>query len=143
MRLTPRQSTLIFGWLNPREELVWSDILKLKLTMDQLVSFGLNATDLLTLQPDPSEWTRHAGAGLKHARFMQPWGANPFAHFGADLADVISMKLSLAEMLRMDISYAQLVEQGMTEHTERLFKLDDEEWQMLGRRSVFRDTESK
>lgn len=133
MRLTPRQSTLIFGWLNPREELAWPDVVRLKLTMDQLVSYGLAATDLLVVQPDPGEWVRHAGAGLKHARFMQPWGANPFVHFGADLADVISMRLSLAEMLSMDISHAQLVGQGMTECTERLFKLEDEEWHMLGK----------
>ena len=39
-------------------------------------------------------------------------------------------------MLRMDISYGQLAEQGMTEHTERLFKLDAEEWQMLGKRTA-------
>lgn len=133
VHLTARQSTLIFGWLNTREELVWNDVLRLKLTLDKLVSFGLNATDLIVIQPNPMEWVKHAGAGLKHARFMQPWGANPFVHFGADLADVLSMKLSLAEMLRMDISYKQLVAKGMNEYTEGMFKFDSDEWAMLGK----------
>lgn len=135
VHLTARQSTLIFGWLNTREELVWNDVLRLKLTLDKLVSFGLNATDLIVIQPNPMEWVKHAGAGLKHARFMQPWGANPFVHFGADLADVLSMKLSLAEMLRMDISYKQLVAKGMNEYTEGMFKFDSDECAMLGKRN--------
>ena len=51
VHLTARQSTLIFGWLNTREELVWNDVLRLKLTLDKLVFFGLDATDLIVIQP--------------------------------------------------------------------------------------------
>ena len=132
--LTARQSVLIFGWWNPRRKLVWSDVLKVKLTLDKLISIGLQAPDLMLMQPDPVEWVKHTGASLKHARFMQAWGANPFVHFNADLADVLSMKPTCVEMVRMNINHEQLVEKGMNELTEKMFKFDEEEWGMLGKK---------
>lgn len=98
------------------------------------MAYGLRAAELFGIQPDPVQWIRHAGAGLKHARFMQPWGANPFVHFGADLADVLSMELTVVELVRMNVTYAQLLEHGMTQRTEAMFKLDEAEWEMLGKR---------
>ena len=132
--LTARQSTQIFGWLDPRPVLTWADVLRLKLTVDQLVSFRVSAVSLAMIQPDPAQWVEHAGASLKHARFMQPLGANPFTHFQADLADVLSMEPSFIELMRMGVTHAQLQAAGMSEITERMFKLDAEEWGMLGRR---------
>lgn len=64
---------------------------------------------------------------------MMPWGANPFRHFGADLADVLSMGLSALELIRMDVDYHELVQNGMNERTERMFKFDEVEWSMLGK----------
>ena len=110
--------------------LTWSDVLNLKLSVDSLVACGLTSTELSMLQPDPAEWVKHAGGELRHARHLR---ANPFIYFRADLADVLSMKLSLDEMIRMDITHAQLVAVGMTAETEGLFKLDETEWAMLGR----------
>ncbi len=131
--LTPRQSTQIFGWFNPRPILIWSDVLRLGLTLDKLISYGLHAPDLVLVQPDPLKWVECAGANLKHARFMLPFGANPFRHFGADLADVIGMGLSVTEMVRMDIDYIQLKENGMTERTEGMFKFDPIDWIIIGK----------
>ena len=108
--------------------------MRYSLSLDRLISYGLTASDLVLVQPDPAKWAEHAGAGLKHARFMQPWGANPFIHFGADLADVISMDLTVVEMVRMGITYTQLQENGMTDRTETLFKLDEIEWEVLGKK---------
>lgn len=132
-QLTPRQSTRIFGWFDPRPVLTWPDVLRLRLTMDQLISYGLQGPDLVIVQPDPAQWVQHTKASLKHARFMMPWGANPFRHFGADLADVLSMGLSALELLRMDVDYHELVQNGMNERTERMFKFDEVEWSMLGK----------
>lgn len=132
--LTARQSTRIFGWFPTRTILVWADVLRLRLTLDQLIAYGLRAGDLVLVQPDPAQWVQHAGATLKHARLMQPWGANPFVHLGADLGDVLAMRLSLAEMVRMEISHAQLVANGMDARTEQMFKLDADEWKILGKK---------
>lgn len=131
--ITPRQSTQIFGWLQTRRTLVWSDVLKHKLTLDFLLGIGFQPSVLKMLQPDPAAWVESAGASLRHARAMQPWGANPFVHFGADLGDVLAMKLSLVEMVRMGITFEQLAAQGMDERTEKLFRLDSDEWRILGR----------
>ena len=134
INLTARQATLLTGWLNPQPTITWSDALRLHLTLDSFLSAKVRPSDLVTLQPDPLQWVQHAGAGLKHARVMMAWSANPFSHMGADLADVISLKLSAEEMMRMGISYEQLVLNGMTERTEKMFRLGgEEEWAMLGK----------
>ena len=131
--LKPRQSTILFGWWDPRPVLVWNDVLRLKLTLDQLIKCGLISTDVVLVQSDPGEWIQHAKAELKHARYIL---ANPFTYFQADLADVLSLQLSSAEMVRMEVTYKQLVAVGMTAETERMFKFDADEWGMIGKKSA-------
>ncbi len=131
--LTPRQSTLIHGWMAPVPTLTWDDVKRKKLTIDFLLETKLRPSDLVVIQPNPKEWVQHASASLKHARLMIVWPANPFTHLGADLADILSMRLSVDEMIRMDITYAQLLAHGMNEQTARLFRFDGEEWSMLGK----------
>ena len=133
--LTPRQSTLIHGWLNSIPTLTWNDVKRRRLTIENLLAANLRPADLVTLQTDPSQWVKHAGAQLKHIRIMIIWPANPFKHFNADLADVLSMKFTSIEMIRMDVTYNQLVSHGMNELTKRMFHFDSEEWSMLGRPS--------
>ena len=134
--LTPRQSTLIHGWLNPVRTLTWNDVKKKKLTFDFLIEAKLRPSDLAMIQPDPIQWVKHAGATLKNARQMIVWPANPFLHLGADLADVLSMKLSVDELIRMDVSHAQLIIHGMNAKTELFFRFDQEEWSMLGKKQL-------
>jgi hypothetical protein len=134
--LTPRQSTLIHGWLAPVPTLTWNDVKRKKLTIDFLLGTKLRPSDLVVIQPNPKEWVQHAGASLKHARLMIVWPANPFTHLGADLADILSMKLSVDEMIRMDIIYTQLLANGMNERTARMFRFDAEEWSMLGKPQI-------
>lgn len=134
IHLTPRQSTLIHGWFSPVPTLTWEDVRKRKLSMDfLLMTAKLRPADLMVLQPDPRQWVQHTGAGLRHARQMTIWPANPFTHLGADLADVLSLKLTAVEMVRMDITYSQLVAHGMNEQTERLFRFDEDEWVTIGK----------
>jgi hypothetical protein len=133
VQITSLQSIRIFGWRNPRPILVWDDVLEHGLTLDSLVSVGLRPSELVLVQPDPAQWVAHAGARLSHVRLMIHWPANPFAHLGADLADVLALRLSAAELLRMEVSYRQLVRAGMTEQTERMFRFGEEEWAMLGK----------
>ena len=117
----------------PSPTLTWKDVKKRKLTIDYLLSTKLRPADLVTIQPDPGEWVLHAGASLNHARLMIIWPANPFKHFNADLADVLSMKFTCTELIRMDVTYTQLVSLGMNKKTERMFHFDDDEWSMMGR----------
>jgi len=133
VKLTAMQSIRIFGWRDPRPILVWDDVLRLGLSLDGLIGAGLRASELVLLQPDPSHWVTHAKAGLGHARLMISWPANPFVHLGADLGDVISQKFTADELMRMDVSYGQLVKYGMTERTERMFKFGVDEWVGMGK----------
>ena len=133
IKLTPRQSTLLHGWLSPVPTLTWEDVKRRKLTVDFLLEKAkLRPSDLL--QPDPRQWVQHAGASLKHTRMMIIWPANPFTHLGADLADVLSMKLTAVVLVRMDVTYSQLTANGLNERTERMFRFDEEEWRMLGKK---------
>lgn len=131
--LTARQATQIFGWWDPRLSLTWADVLQRKLTLKQLIALGLSAVSLSMIQPNPAQWVEHTGATLEHVRFMQPMAANPFEHFGADLADVLKLELTFTELMRMGVTWRQLKSAGMTDITEGMFKLDHEEWGMLGK----------
>ena len=133
VKLTSLQSFRIFGWRNLRPILVWNDVLQHKLTLDGLLASGLRPSHLVLVQPDPVQWTAHAGAKLGHARLMMHWPANPITHLGADLGDMIASRFTPTELVRMEVTYAQLVKSGMSERTERMFKFDDEEWAVLGK----------
>ena len=131
--LTPRQATLLHGWVWTKPTLIWADVLSLNLTLDKLLAVGLSVRDLVMLQPDPEQWVKHAGAGMKHMRMMIVWPANPFDHFGADLADLLATRPTVSELVKMDVTYDQLVRNGMTARTEAMFKFCAEEWEVLGR----------
>jgi hypothetical protein len=134
MQLSPRQSILLFGWWNPRPRLTWGLVVGKKLTIDAIIAVGIKGPDLVLVQPDPSMWVKHAGATFKkHARFMIPWPANPFIHFKADLADVLSLQPSPVELVRMDVNYTQLVRHGLTDRTEAMFRFDEDDWMFLGK----------
>jgi hypothetical protein len=64
---------------------------------------------------------------------MMHWPANPLTHLGADLADMLTSRFTPSELMRMEVTYAQLVRSGMSEKTEMMFKFEAEEWAMLGK----------
>ena len=133
MQLTARQATQLHGWLWTKPTLTWKDVVARKLTFDRLVAVGIPIRELVVLQPDPAQWVEHADVGLKHLRKMLEWPANPFDHFGADLADLLGMRLSVVELVRMDVTYDQLVRNGMNARTEAMFKFSPEEWEVMGK----------
>lgn len=141
VQLTPLQSIRIFGWRNPRPILVWNDVLQHKLTLDGLIGVGIRPSQLVLVQPDPAQWATHAGAKLEHARLMMMhWPVNPILHLGADLGDMLALRFTSAELARMEVTHAQLVRSGMSEKTEKMFKFDDEEWAMLGKPKLHRQS---
>ena len=133
MHLTARQATLLYGRLRTKPTLTWNDIVARKLTFDGLLAVGIPVRELILIQPDPVQWVQHAGVDLRHLRKMMEWPANPFDHLGADLADVLALKLSVVEMVRMEVTYGQLVRHGMDARTELMFKFAPEEWELLGK----------
>jgi hypothetical protein len=55
---------------------------------------------------------------------MMHWPANPLTHLGADLADMLTSRFTPSELMRMEVTYAQLVRSGMSEKTEMMFKFE-------------------
>ena len=133
MYLTARQATLLHGWIFTKPTLTWNDVLSRKLTFEKLLNTGISIREMVTMQADPQEWVDHAYAGLRHLRLMMKWPANPFTHFGADLADLLSMRLSVDELVQMEVTYDQLKMNGLNPRTEAMFKFRQEEWEVLGR----------
>ena len=133
MQLTARQATLLHGWLWTKPTLTWKDIVSRKLTFQQLMNVGIPIREMVTLQADPKEWVKHAQVGHRHLRLMIEWPANPFDHFGMDLADLLAMRLSVDELVRMDVTYEQLKKNGLNARTEAMFKFCPEEWEILGK----------
>lgn len=133
MHLTARQATLLHGWWQARQFLTWDDVLSKKLTLGRLMGVGCRARDVMTMQPNPQEWAKHAGATVEHARYMKHWPAHPLRDLGADLADMLAQKFTPAELLEMGVTHADLVLAGMTARFESMFKFAPGEWELLGK----------
>ena len=140
MYLTARQATLLHGWLWTKPTLSWRDVVTRKLTFQELINVGIPIREMVTMQADPKEWVKHAQAGIRHLPLMIEWPANPFDHFGMDLADLLSMRLSVVDLVRMDVTYDQLRRNGLSPRTEAMFKFSPEEWELLGAPEVEKRT---
>ena len=116
LKLTPGQSCYLHGWLSPKPTLSWPDIrCNPKLTLQHLLSAGLDLDDLHHLQPEVSEWIRAGRVTIADCPLMADlWGAHPVRDFRADLGDVAGFKWSADVMLRVGLNYAELVELGLT-----------------------------
>jgi hypothetical protein len=143
VKLTPLQSVRIFGWSDPRPILTWNDVTRLGLTFEGLIGSGLRTSELVLIQPDPVQWVVHAKVCLSHARDLMLWPANPFAHLGADLGDVLAQNFTADELLRMDVTHGQLVRYGLTARTEKMFKFSDAEWEQLGKPDLLKSSMQK
>jgi hypothetical protein len=116
LKLTPGQSCYLHGWLNPKPHLSWPDIRNNPaLTLQNLLSAGLDLDDLHHLQPEVSEWVKAGRVTIGDCPLMADlWGAHPVKDFKADLGDVAGFKWSADTMLKAGLTYAELVDLGLT-----------------------------
>ena len=123
LKLTPGQSCYLHGWLNPKQTLCWADIRKNQaLSLQNLLSTGLDLDDLHKLQPDVSEWVKAGRVTIADCPLMADlWGAHPVRHFNADLGDVAGFRWSAETMLRAGLTYAELVDLGLTPQSMVVF----------------------
>ncbi len=54
---------------------MWSDVLQLELSLEELIGIRLRVSSLVLVPPVPLKLVAHAGA---HVLFMIPWPANLF-----------------------------------------------------------------
>ena len=133
LKLTPGQAVYLHGWLEARRTLRWADILaNPALTFARLLSARLTPLSLHQLQPDVGAWIKHRRAQIEDCSNMEPWSAHPIKDFHADLADLIALRWSPECLIRMGVSYTDLVEAGLTPANMALFDFTLLGWCQIG-----------
>ena len=123
LKLTPGQSCFLHGWLNPKPTLSWPDIRsKPEFTLQKLISAGIDLDDIHKLQPDVSEWVKAGRVTIADCPLMADlWGAHPVRDFKADLGDVAGFRWTADAMVKMGLTYGDLVDLGLTPASMVLF----------------------
>ena len=135
LRLSPGQGCYLHGWMTPKLTLTWGDVLLTPtMTLQKLLSAGLTPCALHQLQPDASAWAKAGRVTLAECPSMQdPWGAHPIRDFSADLGDIIAQRWSAEVMHGMGLTFADLVDIGLTQHNMALFThITLRGWAVLG-----------
>jgi len=132
--LTAGQAVTIHGWLQPKETLSWVDVLgNPTLTFSFLVSQTRIPVELLhRLQPDINAWVSASRVRLEDIPALTLWGAHPLRDLNADLGDLIHMEWPACVLCRAGVTYADLVDAGMTHDSMGLFGFTLREWGSLG-----------
>jgi hypothetical protein len=136
--LTAGQAVTIHGWLAPKKTLSWNDVLNSDNLTFRSLHFDTNITkDLLyKMQPDISAWVKHGRVCLGDIAHLAHWSAHPIRDLKADLGNLLDMHWSAAEMHQRGVTYADLVEAGLTHETMALFGYTLYEWSTLGFRQA-------
>jgi len=148
VKISPYQSTSLFGWWNqPILTLSWHDIKQKNFTWRQLRALGLTAEQLKNTQSAVSEWIQRGGIQITDIPDMTVFPVNPLTDFGVDLSELWSLKCECGEMKRMGITYEQLIERGITPQIMHAFNMPLSSWVELGfgeeHAGYFSDTEAR
>lgn len=139
--LTAGQAVSIHGWMRARYSLTWGDVLANdRLNFAELLSFNLREQDLYVLQPDLQAWVRAGKAALVDCPRMRPWDAHPIRDFRADLADIVGMHWPTETMVKMGVTYDDLLLLGLTPETMTLLNYTLLMWASMGFRRNHAET---
>ena len=139
--LTPGQAVTIHGWLRARQTLTWGDVLALQgLDYSKLLTFNVVEQDLYVLQPDLQAWIRPGKAVLADCPKMRPWDAHPIRDFKADLADIVGAHWPHETLIRIGVTYDDLLGLGLTAETMNLFGYTLMMWTSMGFRRSHAET---
>ena len=123
--LTPGQAVTVFGWISPKLQLTWSDILNNENVTFRFLTerVNLSCAKLFQVQPDGQMWIRSKKAFLGDCPAMfDTWKLHPLRDFKCDLGDIIAAEWSAETMKRMEVDYDTLLGAGLTVDTMVLFK---------------------
>lgn len=133
VRITPYQSTCLFGWWKqPILTLSWHDIKTNNFTWRQLRALDLTPEQLKNTQSCVTEWIQRGGIQITDIPDMTVFPVNPLTDFGVDLSELWSLKCECGEMKRMGITYDQLIERGITPQIMHAFNMPLSSWVDLG-----------
>ena len=136
LRINAFQSVQLFGLKRqPILTLSWSDVKVENFTWRFLRSLDIPAQDLHKMQPDKHEWLQRGGVCIEDLKDMHVFPVNPLTDFAVDLAELWNMQLSVEEMVKMGITYEQLVHKGISPGIMTAFHFPLSAWASLGFRT--------
>ena len=122
IKLTPGQMVYLHGWMAPKKTLTWGDVLSHPhLTLQFLLSANLPLHQLHQLQPDAKAWAKNGRADLHDCPLMGQWGAHPIHDFRAEIGELVNLRWPAEALVRMGVTYEDLVGLGLTPATMALF----------------------
>jgi hypothetical protein len=137
VRLTSPQVARIFGWFDYHPLLSWPDVQNnTRITFKFLLQCGVTTVQLFRLQHNPSEWVQHGGLQLDDCLEMTQWPIHPVRHMRADLADVLQIRWTSDQMLRVGLTLPDLLNLGMTPTVMSKFGFTLHCWVALGLRRL-------
>ena len=133
IKIDAYQSIQLFGYKRqPILTLSWNDVKRENFTWRYLRSLDFKAEDLQLMQPDKQEWLQRGGVNMQDLKDMLVFPVNPLIDFGADLGELWNMECSVDDMLKMNITYTQLIQKGITPAIMAAFRLPLSAWVQLG-----------
>jgi hypothetical protein len=132
--LTSGQMVTIHTWSTPKETLSWSEVLgKEHLTFAFLHTHVCISRELLhKLQPDIAAWVSAKRVALSDIEALGLWGAHPIRDLKADVGELLDLGWNAASMRKSGVTYADLVDAGVTPKIMKLFGYSLYDWSTLG-----------
>ena len=134
VKVKPLQSVRLFGWLDqPRDIVMWTDIERRSISWQRLRrEFGFSAHELFQIQPDKHEWIKRGGITIDDAPDMCIFPVNPISDLGMDLGELWRKKWPVDVLLKMSVTYEQMLDMGLSFNIMPFFDLSLASWCKLG-----------
>jgi hypothetical protein len=139
INLLPSQSVGIYGWTKPLRVINWKIIAeRIDLTFRKLHSFGLDEKQLLVVQPDKHTWIATKKIQLCDVGLVPSWRIHITRDLkpSATIVDIARQNLSAEFLQHTGVTFADLVDAGLTLNMMLILKFDLTSWVHLG---LYRD----
>ncbi|KAJ1464993.1 hypothetical protein T484DRAFT_1757701 [Baffinella frigidus] len=135
IRLTPYQAISVYGYWSPKKVLSWKQVEDhAHLTWKYLRQEGLSVSDLYKLQPDPKQWMSLDRIDVHDIREMSSWNIHPIHDMKCTLSQLALLHWSADALVRVGVTYDDLVKQGLTVQVMPIFGFTLLDWSTLGLR---------
>lgn len=134
IKVQPLQSIRLFGWLDqPREIVTWDDLAQKNLSWRKLrIDYGFSAAQLHALQPDKQVWLERGNIRHEDAPDMICFPVNPILDLNMDLGELWKMRWPVDTLIKLGITYEQLLCCGLTPNIMVFFNFSLASWHKLG-----------
>lgn len=134
IKVTALQSVRLFGWIDqPRDIVMWEDLEHRKISWRRLRhEYGFTPLQLKEIQPDKNLWIDRGGVSHEDAPDMSVFPVNPITDLAMDLGELWRQKWPVDTLLKMNITFDQLRDCGLTFNIMPFFDLSLNSWCKLG-----------